>query len=251
MSQADYSITLPQGNYDGARFAGRCDQYSISIEAGSSARDMDISHLKFTQISAPGVDLSGLQAEQSSIITLYTPTATLDGANFTDATLGITSNLSGAHMHEASMRNVNAPGVNFSMADMSGTDMSGAILRDANFSNATLRGADMTGADVTGANFTHADIRGLTIDGQPVSFQQLADLGGRVDPVALIREQAQARGMLYEPEQPATSAGPLPGMPQLAWTDRPITESFGRDFDPGGVPGGDGQGRGNGGLGTA
>ena len=89
MSQDKYTITLPQGNYDGSRFAGRCDEYSIAIAAGSSARNMDISHLKFTRISAPNVDLSGLVAEKTSVITLFAPGAKLDGACFAGATLGM------------------------------------------------------------------------------------------------------------------------------------------------------------------
>lgn len=92
MSQDNkYIVNLPQGNYDGSRFAGRCDEYSISIAAGSSARDVDISNLKFTRISAPNVDLSGLQAEKTSIITLFAPHATLDNACLVGATLGMST----------------------------------------------------------------------------------------------------------------------------------------------------------------
>lgn len=90
MSQDNkYVVNLPQGNYDGSRFAGRCDEYSISIAEGSSARNVDISDLKFTRIDAPGVDLSGLKAERSSIITLNAPGAKLDNVCLRNATLGM------------------------------------------------------------------------------------------------------------------------------------------------------------------
>lgn len=94
MSQLNYTLNLPLGTYSGAKFAGKCDEYSISIAEGSVARNVDISGLKFAQISAPGVDLTGLKAEASSIITLHTPGATLDGANFAGATLGMSHRLS-------------------------------------------------------------------------------------------------------------------------------------------------------------
>ena len=94
MSQLNYTLNLPLGTYSGARFAGRCDEYSISIAEGSTARNVDISGLRFAQISAPGVDLTGLKAESSSIITLHTPGATLDNACFRGATLGMSSRLS-------------------------------------------------------------------------------------------------------------------------------------------------------------
>jgi len=93
LSQDKYSVNLPQGNYDGSRFAGRCDEYSISIAAGSSARNVDISHLKFTRISAPNVDMTGLIAEKTSIITLFAPHAKLDGACLEGATLGMSGRL--------------------------------------------------------------------------------------------------------------------------------------------------------------
>lgn len=95
MSQLNqHTLNLPLGTYSGAKFTGKCDAYSISIAEGSVARNMDISGLKFTQISAPGVDLTGLRAEASSIITLHTPGAKLDGANFAGATLGMSHRLS-------------------------------------------------------------------------------------------------------------------------------------------------------------
>jgi hypothetical protein len=94
LSQHNHTLTLPLGVYSGSRFAGKCDAYSISIAEGSVARDMDISGLKFAKISAPAVDLTGLKAEASSIITLHAPGATLDGACFKSATLGMSHRLS-------------------------------------------------------------------------------------------------------------------------------------------------------------
>ncbi len=94
MSQHNYTLQLPLGTYSGAKFAGKCDEYSISIAEGSVARNVDISGLRFAQISAPGVDLTGLKAEASSIITLHTPGATLNGACFEGATLGMSHRLS-------------------------------------------------------------------------------------------------------------------------------------------------------------
>lgn len=96
MSQHDHILNLPLGNYNGAKFAGRCDEYSIKIAAGSSARDVDIAGLRFARIDAAGVDLSGLKAERSSIITLNAPSATFDGAYFEGATLGMSHRLGNA-----------------------------------------------------------------------------------------------------------------------------------------------------------
>ncbi len=94
MSQHNHNLTLPLGVYSGSRFAGKCDESSIHFAEGSVARDVDISGLRFAKISAPAVDLSGLKAEASSIITLHAPGATLDGACFKGATLGMAHRLS-------------------------------------------------------------------------------------------------------------------------------------------------------------
>lgn len=166
MSQPEHVLNLPLGNYNGAKFAGRCDEYSIKIAAGSSARDMDIAGLRFARIDAPGVDLSGLKAEKSSIITLNAPSATLDSACFKGATLGMTSNFTGATIEgsgalKADFSEMNAKGVNFSQTSIQHTIFDGSNLEGAKFESAKMQDVNFKMNNLRNGSFRNAKLKNV------------------------------------------------------------------------------------------
>lgn len=168
MSQLNYTLTLPLGTYSGAKFAGRCDEYSISIAKGSVARNVDISGLKFAKVSAPGVDLTGLKAEASSIITLDVPGATLGGAQMRNATIGMKSNFYGANIQsteeqQTDFTNMNAKGVNFSATQFTHALFDGSNLESAKFEGSQLKNVEFRHNSLQGASFRNAVFRNVDL----------------------------------------------------------------------------------------
>lgn len=166
MSQHDHILNLPLGNYNGAKFAGRCDEYSIRIAAGSSARDMDIAGLRFARIDAPGVDLSGLKGQKSSIITLNAPGSTLSNAQLNGATLGMTSNFSGATIEgsgaqKADFSEMNAKGVNFSQTSIKSAVFDGSNLEGAKFESAKMQDVNFKQNNLRNGNFRNAKLKNV------------------------------------------------------------------------------------------
>jgi uncharacterized protein YjbI with pentapeptide repeats len=151
-------IRLGRANYDGARFSGNFDGKTIEIEKGSSARNVRIENLKFARFSAPGVDLSGLQADSANIITFDVPGAKLTGASLRDATLGMSSNFSAAQISgdgeaTADFRNMNARGVNFRLATIQKAAFAGADLEGANFEGSAIKQVEFKNNNLRDANF--------------------------------------------------------------------------------------------------
>lgn len=166
MSQPEHVLNLPLGNYNGAKFQGRCDEYSIKIAAGSSARDMDIAGLRFARIDAPGVDLSGLKGQKSSIITLNAPGSTLTSAQLSGATLGMTSNFTGATIQgngarQADFSEMNAKGVNFSKTTIHSAKFDGSNLEGVKFENADLQHVDFKLNNLRNGNFRNAKLKNV------------------------------------------------------------------------------------------
>lgn len=161
-------LNLPLGTYSGAKFTGKCDAYAISIASGSVARNVDISGLKFTKISAPGVDLTGLKAEASSIITLNVPGSTLTGVQMKGATIGMSSNFTGANIEstdeqKADFTDINAKGVNFSETNVTSAVFDGSDLQGAKFDSAKMKNVDFKHNNLHGVSFRSAVFRNVNI----------------------------------------------------------------------------------------
>jgi uncharacterized protein YjbI with pentapeptide repeats len=159
-------IRLGQANYDGARFSGNFDGATIEIAKGSSARNVRIENLKFARFSAPGVDLSGLQADCSNIITFDVPGAKLYGASMRGATLGMSSNFSAAQISgegedAADFSQMNARGVNFRLA----------TIQSAAFDSADLEGAKFDGAVIEKVNFKYNNLQNVSF--REVTFRKV------------------------------------------------------------------------------
>ena len=95
----------------------------------------------------------------------------LRGANLADARLGPAApgnelktpqqtDLSGALLVRASLRNADLSRVNLAFADLSGADLTDAIPAGADLSRAVLRGANLSGANLEDADLNGADFAG-------------------------------------------------------------------------------------------
>jgi uncharacterized protein YjbI with pentapeptide repeats len=111
-----------------------------------------------------GANLSGVRmiAELAAV--------DLHGANLSRARLGVDIRNQGMGQMRTDLSGANLSGANLRDADLNRTllmfaNLSGADLRGANLFRAKLSGADMTGADVAGADFTEADLEGTVLKG--------------------------------------------------------------------------------------
>lgn len=61
-----------------------------------------------------------------------------------------------------------------SYGDLRGTNLSGALLDGATLKNCDLRGVDLRGAKLNGANLSHADLRGADLRGTEMQNANLS-----------------------------------------------------------------------------
>jgi len=169
------------------------------------------------------------------------------------------SSLIGASLIGVNARHLNACGISAADSDWTNADLSHAKLDGSDFARANFNGARIThdtsmqGTNLIGATIQSAVYCGEDGSERPLRFSDIKDMGGIVAAHDLALERQQLGGFaqtvsydhipmvdqpmltsLDSPSAPAApSAGGPFGMPQLAVADFPITEAFGRNFQPG------------------
>lgn len=133
--------------------------YAACSEADLSGRDLSGLNLtggNFIRAKVDRANLSGSTLDRADFVLASAAGATFDGAAM-DRT-----DFTGTNLSNASLRNVNAPGLDISQANASGVNFS-----NANLSGAVARGANLTGAVLAGATLTDVDFTGATwVDGK-------------------------------------------------------------------------------------
>ncbi len=143
--------------------------------------DADFRHADLSHSILSGADLRSCQLSGDENLSFARlDEAMLEGLNFSEIDLGGT-NLSGAVLNHADLRNVNVVGeisgravpaafnntrlrgANLSGTDFTGVDFSGCDLREANLARATLRLADLSGANASKSNFSGTELTGTKL----------------------------------------------------------------------------------------
>jgi hypothetical protein len=95
-----------------------------------------------------------------------------------DETVAENSDLSGAHINNAVLRQARLSGSSFKGADLKYTDFTGADLSYGEFVNAAMKGvnlqnADLTNADLSGSDLSFANLNGARLGGAKMSWARL------------------------------------------------------------------------------
>jgi len=144
-----------------ARVRGRALERLIKERAGTSARELDLKHVRARGVNLGGVDLTGvefgfahlegafldrIELERSKGYGLV-----LDGASVKNAKLGLIewasaqavgTHFDGSRLTGAKLRRADLRGADFYRCRLTNADLSEADLRDTLFNDATLTGAD-------------------------------------------------------------------------------------------------------------
>jgi Pentapeptide repeats (8 copies) len=119
----------------------------------------DLSEAYLVGKNLEGVDLSGSNLRNTTILRTDLHGANLKGSNLRDAIL-LKINLTGANLSETDLR-----GAILSGAILQDANLRGANLIEANFREADLRGADLTGADLRWATLVEAKLENAFLSG--------------------------------------------------------------------------------------
>jgi uncharacterized protein YjbI with pentapeptide repeats len=107
-------------------------------------------------------NLSGATLWGAGLREAYLREVNLSGATLWEADLS-KANLREANLSKAKLREANLSKANLSKADLREANLEGADLRGADLSEANLEGADLRGADLRGADLSKANLRGATL----------------------------------------------------------------------------------------
>lgn len=149
MGQED-TLELKSGSYSGITFTN-IEGGVIALADGAQVTDMNMRGAK-AELRMGRASISGLNAEGAHIVELHAaPDAVIDNANFTGATIAMSSQLRGV------------------------------VLQGVNFTDANLDGVDLRGAE----------LRNVTIDGRPATAELLQENGVTIDATTRISGPAR------------------------------------------------------------
>ena len=103
----------------------------------------------------------------------FTGKAICTGEGIRDTVFKNLSNLCGADLSYANLRDANLNDADLRYANLRGANLRGANLRDANLRGADLRGANLRDANLRGANLRCADLRGADLRGADLNDANL------------------------------------------------------------------------------
>ena len=132
-------------------------------EAGEPIGDADLDKVDLSELSLPGVDLTGASMREAVLKNVDFSAANLSDVDFTDADLS-GANLTGAILDDADFSNAVLDGTVLTDISIDGADFSGLDLKNQDFSRARGKYTEFSDADLSGVNFSGAVFDGVAFD---------------------------------------------------------------------------------------
>ncbi|MBW4523430.1 MAG: pentapeptide repeat-containing protein [Scytolyngbya sp. HA4215-MV1] len=168
----------------------------LSVPAGTDLRGINLQRCQFQNVDFSGVNLAG--ANLSGIFCQFTRfrNADLNRVNFSQATLGYATDLSGANLSFANLTQLSIEEATLEGANLVGVDLGEAIIKQANLRTvnlvqANLWGLWITNTDLEGANLAEVDLSEIKTWG--LNETSGVNLDGAILPDDFLKQNEQGK----------------------------------------------------------